>query len=302
VSFAPTAVREGKEKPAGSVADRDPEVADADQSSSPPPRSGHLRRGLVAVVLVTTVVVLLVLAFEGPIATVWHDVRQRHRASDLLVGRKHVSEGQTLATLQIPAIKVNEVVVEGDAPDQLRGGPGHRIGTPAPGQRGNSILFGHAQGWGSPFSKLADLRKGDLVVVKTRLGSPTVFTVASVSHVPHDDVRLLAPSKDHRITIVTGDGGYTSQKLWIVSAVSGDPAKLERAPRGLSADPDIGPLPVSTILVALATFVLARVAFVWFRRQQAGLVATLVVVLPLALAGLLATLLLVDQLRLPPLR
>ena len=301
MSSAPTAVQEHDALSRALVDDHDLGIPDGSPETSPPP-PGSWRRRLLAVLVVAAIVVLLALAFEGPVASEWHNVRQGHLASDLLVGRKRAAEGQALATLQIPKIDVNEVIVEGDGPGELEGGPGHRIGTPLPGAKGNSLVFGHAQGWGSPFARLSELAKNDLVVVKTRLDSPTVFTVVSVSHVRHDDVRRLAPSKDHRLTLVTGDGGYRSDHLMIVSAVSGDASKLGRVPTGLSAYPDQGPFPVPTVLVTLAAFVLARAAFVWFRRQGRGLVGTLVVVAPLVLGGLLGAMLLVDRLALPPLR
>jgi LPXTG-site transpeptidase (sortase) family protein len=275
-----------------------PESTSGEPAEPPPnePRRGRdrARRSLVIVLLVVTVVVLLVLAFEGPVANAWHDVRQRHLASDLLIGRRRAAPGQALGTIQIPAIDVNQVVVEGDTPEQLRGGPGHRIGTPLPGAKGNSLIFAHAAGWGGPFGRLDELHKKDLVVVKTRLGSPIVYSVLSIRRVHDSDVRLLAPSTDHRVTLVTGAGGTLSDQLVVVSAVSGDPAKLRRPPSGLTPYNN-GPVPTSTLLLMVVAFTVARAAFLWFKRRGTGMVGTLVVVVPLALAGLLAALVLADQ-------
>ena len=55
---------------------------------------------------------------------------------------------------------MNLVVAEGDSPQQLRSGPGHRIGTPLPGKVGNSVIFGHRTGWGGPLSDLGTLEDG----------------------------------------------------------------------------------------------------------------------------------------------
>jgi sortase A len=123
--------------------------------TSAPEKAGPPRRTLLVIgVLVVAGAVGLYLLFDGPIATEWYRARQRHLASDLLVGRPKVSRGQTLATLQIPKIGMNVYIVQGDAPEELRDGPGHRIGTPDPGERGNSLVFGHRDAWGGPFADL----------------------------------------------------------------------------------------------------------------------------------------------------
>src|SRR5262249_7176887 len=163
-----------------------------------------------------------------------------------------------------PAIGLNVTVVEGDTTDQLRIGPGHRPGTPLPGKRGNSLVFGHRHGWGGPFADLDQLHTGSLLVVKIRGPSPTVFKVIAVKRVSADDVRLLAPSTDYRLTLVTGDGGDFGSDRLVVVAVSGAKGKL-RSPRGVQAGADNGsPILNPVLVIAVLAFGLAWIAFRYF--------------------------------------
>ncbi len=53
------------------------------------------------------------------------------------------AEGTPVGEIRIPAIGINQVVVEGTQTQDLRKGPGHYIGTPLPGQAGNAAIAGH---------------------------------------------------------------------------------------------------------------------------------------------------------------
>jgi sortase (surface protein transpeptidase) len=81
----------------------------------------------------------------------------------------HVSVGQAFAILHIPRLGADyqRVVVEGTDQEQLAQGPGHYVGTAAPGEKGNFALAGHRVGKGSPFLELDTLRPGDPIVVET---------------------------------------------------------------------------------------------------------------------------------------
>jgi sortase A len=95
--------------------------------------------------------------------------------------------GDAVFRLQIPAIDVDSIVVEGVEQDQLALGPGHypscRRGfdqplcTEAdevwPGERGRVIVSGHRTTHGAPFWDLDKLRMGDLIVTRTKWGDFT---------------------------------------------------------------------------------------------------------------------------------
>ena len=83
---------------------------------------------------------------------------------------EEVRLGAAVAYLEIPSIGVREVVGEGTTAATLFDGPGHRRDTPLPGQVGSSVLFGRRASFGGPFSRIAELSKGELITVTTGQG------------------------------------------------------------------------------------------------------------------------------------
>jgi sortase A len=93
--------------------------------------------------------------------------------------------GDPVFRLQIPAMGLDSIVVEGVEQDELALGPGHypscRRGftkplcTKAdevwPGEQGRVIVSGHRTTHGAPFWDLDKLRRGDRIVTRTKWGS-----------------------------------------------------------------------------------------------------------------------------------
>jgi sortase A len=79
-------------------------------------------------------------------------------------------EGDPVGEIRIPAIGLDQVVVEGTNTNDLRQGPGHYIGTPLPGQGGNAAIAGHRTTYGHPFYNLDGVEPGDPIVVTTLQG------------------------------------------------------------------------------------------------------------------------------------
>ncbi len=98
--------------------------------------------------------------------------------------------GTPVAIVDIPALGLRQVVVEGAAPEQTRRGPGHVVGTAAPGQPGNSAVIGRRSLFGAPFGTLSALDAGDEIVVSTTQGQ----TLYVVRHVGRHEV--VAPEPD----------------------------------------------------------------------------------------------------------
>ena len=80
------------------------------------------------------------------------------------------AEGDPIGDIRIPAIGINQVVVEGTNTPDLRKGPGHYIGTPLPGQGGNASIAGHRTTYGHPFYNLDSVKVGDPIVLTTLQG------------------------------------------------------------------------------------------------------------------------------------
>lgn len=88
--------------------------------------------------------------------------------------------GAPVGILEIGAVKVQQVVVEGATAQQTQAGPGHVPGTAGPGQPGNSVIVGRRATFGAPFGSLHQLEADDSIVVTTTQGQ-VLYKVSSVS-------------------------------------------------------------------------------------------------------------------------
>jgi LPXTG-site transpeptidase (sortase) family protein len=266
------------------------------QPSNRPP-IGELLAAIVALLVVLAVGWLLL---DKSVPFKWYEARQGELAHDLEAARPEVRVGDALGVLQVPAIGLNAVVVEGDRADVLRGAPGHHHDSPVPGAEGNAVVFGHRHGWGAPFEKLNKLVVGDQLVFQPKNALPLLFKVVSTARVADTDTAPFAPSTDHRLTLVTGTSDWTGLGRLVVTAVSGKVA--EPTASGGAA---VGPRRRGVVLPALAGLLAAVsavvVGIIWLRRRGTSAGVTAVVVAPFVLAAGVALLLQVDSV-LPPLR
>jgi sortase A len=274
----------------------------ATAKTRPPSSSGNAVRRVVVIasfaLLAMTAGWVVFQLFEGPVATFWYTTRQHQLASQLSAARPHSGKGSAIAVLQIPRLGTNLVIAEGDAPQQLRSGPGHRIGTPQPGDVGNSVIVAHRSGWGAPFADLGTLKTGDLIVVQTRGGDGVprngVFKVVSITSASENDLAPFSGSTDRRVTLIAGTGGQYSNRRLIVTAVSGKTGKL-RASSISDATTSSGSALWNTemLLVLLGIGGVVALGFATRRRYSAVVVA--VVVSPLVVLGLLGLVLQIDN-------
>ena len=75
--------------------------------------------------------------------------------------------------MEIPAIDVDVIVVEGVTPAALRAGAGHFPKTALPGELGNVAIAGHRTTYGRPFNRMDDLKPGDKIILTTPIGKHT---------------------------------------------------------------------------------------------------------------------------------
>ncbi|WP_426573593.1 sortase [Aquihabitans sp. McL0605] len=261
--------------------------------------SAALLRSLVVLLLIAVAVTALWKAFNQVVAPGWYRTHQHHLAADLAQPRPGLEPGQAAGVVQIPGIGANLVVIEGSDPNELRGAPGHRTGTPLLAKKGNSIIEGHRDRWGAPFGDLDKLVERTRIVAMNRSGIPIEYRVTTVKTVKRAQLaRYLAPSSDYRITLITQAGGSFSTDRLVVQAVAGTPSKA----KGKGEVPALDP-PGGSALPALLALVLGTVgaiaAYVGLRRDHRAWSVAMVVV-PLVIGAVLALLLLVDG-TLPPL-
>lgn len=125
---------------------------------------------------------------------------------------------QQAQRIQIPAIKVDHPVVQGDGPDQLKKGIGQHLGTPNPGQKGNLVFSAHNDVFGQIFRDLDQLKPGDTVLVFTNQRTYS-YQVRQTRIVAPTQVEVMAPSNDAIITLISCYPFMVDNKRIVVTAV-----------------------------------------------------------------------------------
>ncbi len=79
--------------------------------------------------------------------------------------------GDAVARLRIPALGLDQVVVNGTDSKTLRRGPGRYLGSKMPGEGELVYIAGHRTTYGAPFSHLDRLEQGDRVFIELPYGT-----------------------------------------------------------------------------------------------------------------------------------
>jgi sortase A len=151
------------------------------------------------------------------------------------------AEGTAFARFEMPRLKLDLVVVEGDNEEDLRRGIGHIPGTALPGAPGNVGIAGHRDTF---FRPLRNVRAGDQITLRTA-GSTHRYRVESTEVVTPDRSDVLNPTREPQLTLVTCFPFYyvgSAPKRFIIHAreVSADASgqavssDISRAPPGRS--------------------------------------------------------------------
>jgi sortase A len=112
-------------------------------------------------------------------------------------------------------------VVEGTAPGQLEEGPGHYVGTPLPGDPGNSAIAGHRTTFGAPFNRLNEVAPGDTIITTTNSGR-FLYVVSGKKTVSPDDSSVIGSFGDNRLTLTTCTPEYlATQRLIVIAQLEG---------------------------------------------------------------------------------
>lgn len=106
--------------------------------------------------------------------------------------------GAPVARLVVPAIGLDEIVVEGVGERSLRAGPGHLPGSALPGEPGNAVLSAHRD---RHFHRLDRLAVGDSAVT-TAAGQTVTWRVVGRRVVGRESPALFT-SDEPRLTLTT---------------------------------------------------------------------------------------------------
>ena len=108
-------------------------------------------------------------------------------------------EGSPLGRIEIGAIGLEVMVLEGTGDETLRRGVGHIPGTALPGQAGNVAIAGHRDTF---FRGLRNIQRDDEITLTTLNGTHR-YRVESTTIVEPEDIGVLDESDDAILTLVT---------------------------------------------------------------------------------------------------
>lgn len=210
---------------------------------------GFLRAHRLARLAVSGVTALLVLGAVGllgyPFFTnIWQSrlqARLAHQlASDRSLAREYQSRsvpvGDSLTRLEIPAIGVDVVVVQGVSAADLQAGAGHYPTTPLPCQEGNVALAGHRTTYGRPFANVDRLRPGDRIIFTTPAGR-CVYEVSRAPFVvlPTDTAVVADTPGQFTVTLTSCTPKGSASHRLIVQGTMLDPPGMSLPPSGSAA-------------------------------------------------------------------
>jgi len=193
-----------------------------------------------------------------------------------------IEPGAPVATVSIPRLDVDDVVLEGTTSKILQSGPGHRRDTVLPGQAGAVVLMGRHGAYGGVFGRIGELRVGDVITTVTGQGTAT-YAVAGLRRTG-DPLPDVLPAGAGRLTLVgaTGPRWAPTGLLRVDATLVGESfptprAVLSRTVLGddeaaFAGDDDAWPLLVLALAALTASAVLATFLSRWWGRWQAWVV------------------------------
>lgn len=120
----------------------------------------------------------------------------RARAANLVLGG---GEGNLLGRIEISAVGLAAIILEGTESGTLRRAAGHVPGTALPGQTGNVAIAGHRDTF---FRGLRKIQNGDEITLTT-LSGVARYRVDSTQVVEPSNTKVLDNSADAILTLVT---------------------------------------------------------------------------------------------------
>lgn len=126
--------------------------------------------------------------------------------------------GGAVAILQIPAIDLDYVVVEGTDTGSLKKGPGHYTQTAYPWEDSGRVgIAGHRTTYGAPFWSLNELQPGDEIVLATEYGIFD-YRVTGSRIISPSDGSVLAQTKRPTLVLTTCTPRFSAAQRLVVIA------------------------------------------------------------------------------------
>jgi sortase A len=182
---------------------------------------------------------VLLLLFAGYLFG-WSDLQATHNQQRLLaayersakaasVDGRVATDGEPVAVIDIPALSLHDIVVEGTSASDLQLGPGVMPSAAFPGTGGEAVIAGRQLTYGGVFGSLTRLRPGASVVIVDYLGT-FHYVVTRSFVVPPGGALPVVHSNLSSLALVTSHQALPPSGLFVVDAkLVGGPAKADVA-------------------------------------------------------------------------
>lgn len=131
-----------------------------------------------------------------------------------------ISEVEQQSRMKIPSLSIDLEIIPSKITNNIweatSQGVSHLATSPVPGEKGNSILYGH--NWTSLLGNLTKIKPGVEINITLKNKGKKTFIVEYVSIVGPNDTQILAETDDNRITLYTCTG-FLDSKRFVVSAL-----------------------------------------------------------------------------------
>jgi sortase A len=125
---------------------------------------------MAAIVSVICFLVAASVAVYPAVTDAWAAHAQERLRDSRFIPLDEARPGDLVMRVEVPAIELDALVVEGTDTDDLRAGIGHYRDTAGPGQSGNVALAGHRTTYGKPFEHIDELESGDRIHMRSSGG------------------------------------------------------------------------------------------------------------------------------------
>jgi sortase A len=146
---------------------------------------------------------LLALGYSGFVfadSHVYQAIQAKKFTQASPLSEPHIAlQGEVIGEIEVPRLKLQAVVVQGDSSAILRRAVGHISISPLPGEWGNVALAGHRD---TLFRPLRNIRVGDEIDFTTAQQSFR-YVVESIQIVAPNDIGVLQPTTGRDLTLVT---------------------------------------------------------------------------------------------------
>lgn len=252
----------------------------------------------------TTFLVIAIVCLWFIVQALFLSGLEQHRAQDRLYGDFRaqlaaataptggiIAPGAPVALMRIPALGLEQVVVEGTSSGVMLNGPGHRRDTVLPGQEGVSIVYGRARSFGAPFADLVTKAVGTDLNFVTAQGT-SAYRIDYVRRAGDRLPPILAAGQG-RVTFVTAEGtgqlsALSTGHVIYLDATLRSTAFVPPGGRLNAISPAEVPMASDTSVMPALALSLGALALVTVgiivARQRFGLILTWVIAAPVVLA------------------